>query len=342
MEIAMYDFLIEESISEASCYDIAMEQYFAEMEVISALSEAYAKQFQMATYYQEGEVGDTLKVAGVAAGVGAIGLGAAAVWLITLPIRIIIALIKGIINIIKKIIGFFTGANKATSKNIKKIINRLEKLPADKKERFIIKTAKYDGFLGYIINVPENESSCNPNDVERLMKTFVRLSQSKDPIADFDDWLKISEFLRKYLGTTTNVYSNTYWNNKVNDQLNNDDIIALNYETTVRILKMVLELSENLPDFKANMKDLEIILKEKQEEAKKLEKEAKASNHEGDKITALSDQEKCKMIQNIGNRLITFFGKYIDGMFKWYNMAYKQIIKYDFGDGVMWTKDINV
>lgn len=338
----MYDFLIEEAISEASCYDIGMEQYFAEMEVLSALSEAYAKQLQMATYYQEGEVGDTLKVAGVAAGVGAIGLGAAAVWLITLPIRIIIALIKGIINIIKKIIGFFTGANKATTKNIKKLIDRLEKLPADKKDKFIIKTAKHNWYLGYIVNVPENESSCNPNDVERLMKAFVRLSQSKDPIADFDDWLKISEFLRKYLGTTTNVYSDTYWNNKVNDQLNNDDIIVLNYETTVRILKMVLELSEKLPEFKANMKDLEIILKEKQEEAKKLEEEAKTSKNEYDKTKAQANQIKYKMIQNIGNSLITFFGKYIDGMFKWYNMAYKQIIKYDFGDGVVWTKDIDV
>lgn len=53
MQIKLSDYIMEQNISEASMFDIEMEQALAEVEVSVALCEAYFKQLAMGTVFQE-------------------------------------------------------------------------------------------------------------------------------------------------------------------------------------------------------------------------------------------------------------------------------------------------
>ena len=53
MQIKLSDYIMEQNISEASMFDIEMEQSLAEVEVSVALCEAYFKQLAMGTVFQE-------------------------------------------------------------------------------------------------------------------------------------------------------------------------------------------------------------------------------------------------------------------------------------------------
>jgi hypothetical protein len=310
----MYDFLIEEAISEASCYDIAMEQYNAEMEVLTALSEAYFKQLQMVEYFQEGELADSAKVAGVAAGIGAIGIGAAALWLITLPIRIIIALIKGIINIIKRIYNMF---RKVREKDIQRAIDKLKAMPANKRETF-----KVD--IQNISTVYNPKIFMIKDIVEMYLNKFNELTSSEDPVKDFDNWKTFEKTMDEQFAP--DIDSSHIGSTKLAKSSNGNEVevmlIYLEYKPTLNFLESLKYTASKISEYKEIEKKFESLLKTKEKELNNAKKEGDASSSEESDVKKKTDE-----IRRIGKKFIKCLNDYVSTSFKWYYAVTHQIFK---------------
>jgi hypothetical protein len=321
MEITMSNFLMENDISDACCDDIAMEQYNAEMEVLTALSEAYFKQLQMVEYFQEGELADSAKVAGVAAGIGAIGFGAAALWIITLPFRIIIALIKGIINIIKRIYNMF---RKVREKDIQRAIDKLKKMSDDEKKEFRLQLQNINTNycpIGLLMSKAK---------IDVFLKEFNELTSSDEPVKDFDKWKLLESALDKQftydIDQSLRFGFDVKGRNTDTGETKQYKFIYFGYQATIQYLETLKYTVSQLPTYKETEKKFESILKKKEEELKRIEKEG---GENPDSVDSSEIKKKMDEIRRIGQKFIKCLNEFVSMSFKWYYAVTHQVFKSD-------------